>query len=143
MLSVKKKWTNKDFLEMGWHDCRVYALRLLDESFSLTLDIDYIFGWIEEEGFFKFHVSPCTLKFFHVSNIRMNFEYGDNLLCFISDITRKNERFAPSGKIVEFDYKIECDIGYLEFTSTGFEQDVMEDPRLIDTQDLSRNYVVI
>jgi len=35
-----------DFDTMGWHDCRIYKVRV---SGNLELDIDYIFKWNEPE----------------------------------------------------------------------------------------------
>ena len=45
-LLEKKIWTDADFAQMGWHDCRIYKLRLTRD---LELDIDYIFRWNQPE----------------------------------------------------------------------------------------------
>src|ERR1700754_2827162 len=56
-------WTEKDFVQMGWHDATVYGVRL---NKNLELDLDYIVQWNqpEVEGFyFTFWVAPSTLVF--------------------------------------------------------------------------------
>ncbi|MGO4622608.1 hypothetical protein AB4Z34_16890 [Ensifer sp. 2YAB10] len=90
---IKAIWTDVDFNDMGWHDCRLYGIKLLDEGFNLSLDIDYMFRWPE----LGFGVSPCVLKFFNVFDLKIDLDYDRNLLCFISDINRLEAR-SPNGR---------------------------------------------
>ena len=55
-------WTDHDFENMDWHDCKLFAISFGD-NFQLLLDIDYIFKWVQTGKTFKFWVSPCTLVF--------------------------------------------------------------------------------
>jgi hypothetical protein len=67
---VKVVWTEADFHEMSWHDCRLHAVAIFDDFnphlHDLRLDIDYIFEWVdfdkpsEQLGYW---VSPATLVF--------------------------------------------------------------------------------
>ena len=63
-------WTEADFEQMSWHDCRLHGIGIVDDfnphQHELRLDIDYIFQWrgfgnhAEQTGFW---ISPATLVF--------------------------------------------------------------------------------
>ena len=73
----KLVWTEADFEEMSWHDCRLHGIGLIDDfdphSHELCLDVNYILQWRraaagdECDGFW---ISPATLVFtpesFHI-----------------------------------------------------------------------------
>ncbi|MFC7597542.1 hypothetical protein ACFQU3_19660 [Terrabacter sp. GCM10028922] len=68
----KGTWTDEDFADMGWHDCRVHAVSVTeraDDTLTLLrvlLDLDYIVRWVEPERrphHFTFWVAPATLVF--------------------------------------------------------------------------------
>jgi len=73
----KLVWTDADFEQMSWHDCRLHGMALIDDFkphlHELRFDIDYIFEWVgfgkpaEQSGHW---ISPATLVFealrFHV-----------------------------------------------------------------------------
>jgi len=137
-------WTDTDFRDMGWHDCRLYGIKLPTEQFGLSFDLDYILRWHREGDVFTgFDVAPCVLKFFNVSALKISLDYAENLLCFISDLHRSNERASPNGLHTLWDYRIDCDIGSISFTATGFEQRLTSPPIWSDTQDLNRGRLVI
>ncbi|TXL06192.1 hypothetical protein BMR08_15615, partial [Methylococcaceae bacterium CS2] len=103
-------------------------------------DIDYIFKWAKNDAEQKgFWVSPCELLFFNVAGLKIDVDFQDNMLLCISDIRRKNERLTPNGKVIEWDFEIECDHGLILFSATGFEQRVRTQPVLSETQDLNEN----
>ncbi|MGE6781529.1 hypothetical protein ACQKGL_03300 [Ensifer adhaerens] len=122
---------------MGWHDCRLYGIKLQDEEFCLSLDIDYIFRW-HEEGF---DVSPCVLTFFNVFELKIELDYRKNLLCFIGDLNRFDAQ-SPSG-IRTWRYEVQCDVGLISFSATGFRQMVKAPPVRSKTQDLDRGHLVM
>ncbi|QRY65460.1 hypothetical protein JVX98_07450 (plasmid) [Ensifer sp. PDNC004] len=134
---IKAKWTDADFNNMGWHDCRLYAIKLLDQRFNLSFDIDYMFRW-HQTGF---DISPCVLTFFNVFDLKINLDYDGNLLCFISDINRLEAR-SPNGTRIWL-YGIECNVGSISFSATGFEQTVKAPPTCSETQDLNRGHLVM
>ena len=67
---TKLIWTDADFEEMSWHDCRLHGVAIVDDLsphlHELRLDIDYIFQWVgfdvpsEQSGHW---ISPATLVF--------------------------------------------------------------------------------
>ena len=141
---IKEIWGDDDFKDMGWHDCRLYGVKLLNENFNISFDLDYIFRWIKSENKFDgFDVAPCVLTFFNVSRLNIELNYNENLLCFISDIKRENMRPSPNGKFSLYDYSIECDTGFISFSATGFEQRVKSVPIRSEYQDLRRETLVI
>src|SRR5690606_39565864 len=82
----KKIWNETDFEKMGWHDCRIYKIRLTD---NLELDIDYILQWNKPdiEGLpFTFWVAPATLVFKKISNIQFEIDTAFDEAVEIEDI---------------------------------------------------------
>ncbi|NNJ62397.1 MAG: hypothetical protein HKP61_15940 [Dactylosporangium sp.] len=74
----KATWTDADFQDMGWHDCRVHAVSIGESEDDalpparLLLDLDYIVRWVEpaRSGIpLTFWVSPATLVFEPAWNI--------------------------------------------------------------------------
>jgi hypothetical protein len=109
---------------MGWHDCVIYALRFDDE---FQLDIDYIFKWVmpqEPEKTFKFWISPVTIIFENVVNVKISID-----LSFVNGI-----EIADLSKEVLGDGKIrwifETQAGFIEFLSSGFKQFTKKHPIL-------------
>ncbi len=138
-MNVKNVWTDSDFNEMGWHDCRLYSVIIPGEDLKLKFNLDYIFEVEKKENEFKgFWVAPCELHFFNVIGLKINIEITDTILLFISDIRRLNERLTPNGKSTEWDYEIECDNGDISFSATGFRQELKSQPILSKTYDLNR-----
>ena len=128
-MKVKDRWTDADFDQMGWHDCRLYSLAFPNEDFCLKLDIDYIFRWDKlTDGSFCFWVSPCDLIFRNVSDFKAEVDFANYMQLFISDLRRHNARPSPNGGVTLWDYEIECDHGQISFTATGFEQLVRKQP---------------
>ena len=87
----KQVWTDKDFEQMGWHDCNIYKIRLTND---LELDIDYILQWNKPdlEGLpFTFWVAPATLIFKSVQNLTFDFGIGFEDAFEIEDIEKEDE----------------------------------------------------
>ncbi len=62
----KSVWTEQDYEVMGWHDCRLWAMVADIDAFEFSLDLDYIFKWVQPgpgETYFKFWVCPVTMVF--------------------------------------------------------------------------------
>ena len=68
----KATWTDADFDDMGWHDCRIHAISLGEYDDGtlpparLLLDLDYIVSWVQPaqpEHPFTFWITPATLVF--------------------------------------------------------------------------------
>jgi hypothetical protein len=134
-MEVKNIWTEIDFEVMGWHDSRLYSIKFPDDNFQLKFDIDYIFQWIQEDkNSFKFWISPSNLIFNNVNNLKINIDFRNFIGLTILDIERGNSRMSPNGKITIWDYVIETDNGVISFSSTGFQQEIREQPVLSNTQ---------
>jgi hypothetical protein len=117
----KKIWTDADFEKMGWHDCRIYKIRLTE---NLELDIDYILQWNKPdiEGLpFTFWVAPATLVFKNINNIQFEIDTAFDEAVEIEDI-----------ELNKLDNKIQWTIitqqGDIEFTADGFTQWIRQEP---------------
>lgn len=117
----KKIWTEADFENMGWHDCRIYKIRLTD---NLELDIDYILKWNKPdiEGLpFTFWVAPATLVFKNINNIRFEIDTAFDEAVEIEDI----ELNKSDNKI---QWTINTQQGDIEFESDGLTQWIRQEP---------------
>ncbi len=74
----KATWTDADFPDMGWHDCRVHAVSIGeydDDTLPparMLLDLDYIVRWVdptERKSHYTFWIAPATLVFERAWNI--------------------------------------------------------------------------
>ena len=139
-MDVKELWTDADFDQMGWHDCRIYSVRFPDNEHRLMLDIDYIFRWDKlPEDSFRFWVSPCELVFRNVSDLKAGIDFKNYMQLFIMELKRGNPHPSPYGQVTLWDYEIDCDNGRISFAASGFEQLVREQPRPVGPeQDLGR-----
>ena len=128
--------TDLDFEKMSWHDNLVYSLSFPDSTYSFKLDLDYILEWTQEEekhGFI-FLLAPAVLCFYNVSDLSIRISFEDYAELSISQISRANMRLAPNGKIYIWDYLIELDRGEISFTSTGYQQTLLDTPKTSDSQ---------
>lgn len=104
----KNIWTNDDFETMSWHDNHVYAISFR-ENYELLMDIDYILQWIdptEKACYYNFWVSPCTLVFENVHDLKINLEISEPFSLEIDCIYRSNPQ-----RPINVDY-IKCDREY-------------------------------
>lgn len=117
----KKIWTDADFEKMGWHDCRIYKIRLTN---NLELDIDYILQWNKPdiEGLpFTFWIAPATLVFKNIHNIQFEIDTAFDEALEIEDIELNN-----SDDIIQ--WTIITQQGDIEFTADGFTQWIRQEP---------------
>jgi len=129
-------WTSANFYVMGWHDCRLYSLTFPSQDFRLSFDIDYIFEWCDSGGFL---VSPCRFIFENVAGFAANLDFGNDMLIFISEVTKSNKTMSPNGMVALWEYKIICDVGVISFTASDYEMNVLSPPVRSKTLDLGRN----
>lgn len=124
-------WTEADFEQMSWHDCKIHAMAFVAEAnfqHEFVLDVDYIFEWVYGDDLIHFWISPATLVFEN---------YND--LCFAGE----NFRYYDDPQIdqifrVEDHWKIATVTGgSIEFSATGFKQYIRRAPALINHQILS------
>ncbi|RZJ99749.1 MAG: hypothetical protein EOO46_22040 [Flavobacterium sp.] len=132
----KSLWTEEDFDTMGWHDSLVYAISF-GENFQLLFDIDYIFKWVLTGKTYHFWVSPCTLVFENVYDLKFDLEFSGVEL-EIDDITRENPQRPKNAdyinRDIEMDWFIETQQGVISFKSVGYKHYVRQQPRYLPTQ---------
>lgn len=133
---MKWIWTDEDFNEMQWHDVRVHAMAFVPENHELVLDIDYVFEWMPQgEGKkFLFSISPATLVFENVYNIRIDLEMDGDI--DIDLIERKDPGTARNAQYTdnkqEWTWTVECHTGEIEFRGAGFKQYIRREPVVQD-----------
>ncbi|RYY00806.1 MAG: hypothetical protein EOO53_21235 [Gammaproteobacteria bacterium] len=136
----KSLWTEEDFDTMGWHDSLVYGISF-GENFQLLFDIDYIFKWVLTGKTYHFWVSPCTLVFENVYDLKFDLEFS-GIELEIDDVTRDNPQRPKNadfiGRDVEMDWVIETQQGTISFKSIGYKQYVRQLPRYLPTQAIER-----
>jgi hypothetical protein len=126
----KWEWTEKDFENMGWHDCPIYALRFDD---NVYLDIDYIFKWNDNGAgsSFTFWISPATLIFENPYYLKIDIE-----LDFVNGI-----EIAGISKIVDNNgaiiWSISTQEGDLLIGAETFKQIIRRPPSLQFGQSIS------
>lgn len=128
----KWKWTTGDFEQMGWHDCKIHAVAFDEFNFRLLFDIDYIFRWVgpEEDGYYRFWISPVTLVFENVYDL--DIKLGSALGTTIETIRRINPNKPRNsdfiGKDTEWEWNIEVTNGQVNFKSVGYTQYIRKRP---------------
>ena len=121
---AKLIWTDADFEQMSWHDCRLHGVAFIDDFdphlHELRLDIDYIFDW-QERGFW---ISPATLVFetqsFHID---LPGPSGD----WINAMER-----TGAGDSTEWRISLNTG-GSIEVRASGFRQYIRRSPILVAT----------
>ena len=137
---MTERWTQEDFDQLGWHDCRMYSLSLPNDVSEVCFEIDYILEWIKEGNHYtKYLVAPCRLTFSSVRDFTVEIKQKNQLCAFISQISRSVDSKNEHGEINRWHYIIELDVGTLSFSSSEFVQVLLAEPILSKTQDLNRS----
>lgn len=136
---TKKKWTDADFEKMIWHDNYIHGFYVDAENTQLIFDIDYIFEWLESDNKFNFLVSPSTLIFHNVYNLKIAISWTDSALeMAIDKIIRDNKQLTPNKKFTKYEWTINIiwpkPGGNITFESTGFTQIIRKKPKLFSKQ---------
>ncbi|TCO34608.1 hypothetical protein EV652_102675 [Kribbella steppae] len=138
---TKATWTDADFAEMGWHDCRIHALSI-DEYDDDTLpparmlfDLDYVLKWVDPargQRYFTFWISPATLVFERAWGIEGDLGPLHELL-EIADI----HRLDPPDDAPDPLWHIEGQNFDLRLRSAGYTQYLRRPPQHVRRQMLS------
>ncbi|PKF60179.1 hypothetical protein CW745_16385 [Psychromonas sp. psych-6C06] len=124
-------WTESDFLEMGWHDSIIYSSFAKIDDYEFVLDLDYIFNRVKPElegDSFNFWVSPVTMVFQNVSDIKVNIESQQGEI-EVSDLLMESPELTPNGKYTSHIYRFECQQGSISLRATGFKMYVKQLPK--------------
>jgi hypothetical protein len=132
-------WTEEDFKNMGWHDCRIYAIAFDEENNRLLLDIDYILKWetSPESKYFKFWIAPATIVFENVHSLQLDVECLSMKL-EIEGLKREEPRkpfnFEYIKKDTEWKWTLDTHQGELNFWAVGYKQYIRRQPALLSSQ---------
>jgi len=126
----KLVWSESDFEIMGWHDCPIYGILFAD---NVAFDIDYIFKWIlnEQNGHYKFWISPATLVFEQARNLKIEIDSDFINGLEIADIHQQKLENN------EYKYHIEIQEGDIHLVASGYRQYIRKNPVLKYSQGLT------
>jgi hypothetical protein len=123
-----RRWTDKDFDSMSWHDCHVHAWRVVEGmhgSGELEFDIDYILEWKREQSEFLFVLVPARLTFHEVSDLRISLDWPKPSAALgpisLSGIERTFEKRAQY-TATSWSLPVNWPSGAIDFEATGFTQ---------------------
>jgi hypothetical protein len=117
---------------MFWHDCKIYAIAFDEFNYKLMFDLDYIFKWVspEDDGYYRFWISPATLIFENVYDLDISL--GSTVGTIIESLERANPSKPNNSdyinKDIEWEWTIETRNGVISFKSVGYTQYVRKAP---------------
>jgi hypothetical protein len=138
---TKATWTDADFGEMGWHDCRIHAISIGEYDDGtlpparLLLDLDYILRWVDPAGgqkHFTFWIAPATLVFEEAWGIKGDLGPLHELL-EIADL----HRLDPPDDVPDPLWRIEGQNFDLQVRSAGYTQYLRRLPQHVHRQMLT------
>ncbi len=151
-----KIYTESDFDELSWHDCRIWGFELRagdpdggDWTSDLALDIDFIVEWLcRVGGEAQFRVAPAVLIFHGVTDLSINIDWGDSgfrsALHEVSIDRIERERVREQKVYLDrpyYSWRILLNwpkSGEITFGAFGFTQTLRTEAVLTDQQSLSR-----
>lgn len=133
-------WTENEFDLMDWHDSYIHAIAF-ERNYEFILDIDYIFSWIkpsDNNNQFGFFISPCTLVFENVHDLKLDIQISEPFKLQISNITLSNPQRPINAdyinREVEYYWTISTQQGDITLKSVGFKQYVRGNPKIQHSQ---------
>ena len=147
--------TEKDFDRLSWHDNHIYGfhlsigdLSLNDWRSDLVFDIDHIVEWVcGVDGGAQFRVSPATLTFHNVTDLKVDINWGDSgfqVNLNEASIAGINRAQIAAQKICldrpYYRWEIGTNLppeGTISFGASGFTQVLRAEPVRMDEQKLS------
>ncbi len=135
--------TTADFPILGWHDCPVHALWIVEGDDNtgtgeLILDLDYILEWINRGDVFHFRIAPAVLRFHEVSDLRIELDYsGWAFGPFPLDGIEREPVTCPNGHTsFRWILYVNWPGGRISFDSPGFTQRLTGPAIVVDRQAL-------
>jgi hypothetical protein len=129
---TQRIWTEENFDQMGWHDCRLHAVGFVDDfdpyTHELRLDIDYILKWCDggpPEGVTGFWISPATLVF-DASQVHVQIPGPGGDWIQSMDRSATGEEFGGTKWIVRLNTG-----GEISVSSPGFRQILRKPPTFV------------
>lgn len=133
-------WTDKDFSELGWNSCRLYAVVLPGRRHELKLILDYSLHTPQPSDMRGiWELVPVELLFQNVVDLEICLRTEKLSEIDIINIVRENRRPTPNSKHEYEDYRIYLsNDGILTFAATGFKQIATADSAMSSRPDLDR-----
>jgi hypothetical protein len=125
---------------ISWHDNLIYGLHLQapepDRNLwhsNLILDIDHIVEWVcGTDGGVTFLVSPATLVFHDVTDLRVSFDFGGDRQLSLNELSIGSiVKEDAIGRDNYFDWRIELNWpsgGKIAFGASGYTQTLRAEP---------------
>ncbi|MCG9909821.1 MAG: hypothetical protein MH137_00845 [Flavobacteriales bacterium] len=141
----KSTWTDIDYQNMVWTDCKLYGFIIErdDENWTsdLLFDIDYILSAVQSEKPslpVNHWISPCTMIFKNVFDLNINIDYkgGGLSRMEIGELYLTDTIKIENNKWVNC-WCIHLDCGFITFKSGEMRQIQRLAPILTDTLELT------
>jgi hypothetical protein len=145
---TRTHWEGEDFEMLSWHDCSIFGVsfEIGDDRSDLVLDLDFIAEWVcGVGGLARFKVAPAVLTFHHVTDTSIRIEPfggGHQVALFppvISQIYRERigeQRVCLDRPYYAWRIELVAPGGAISFGASGFTQDLVGEPVLLETQNL-------
>lgn len=135
----ENEWKSDDFLANGWHDCRIYSMSFVNETYEIAFEIDYIFEWVRNiDELVGFIVAPCKVTFKNVSDMTVSMSFENRLNLYIVDFIETPTKYEFDKALRMHNYHIITDSGDVKFVSSGFDVKILSAPTRSKTQDIGR-----
>lgn len=135
---VSMIWSDAEMEGISWHDSHVRSLLLGANSGQLLLDIDFICEWIEareQHGIFSFYITPATLVFPYVQEIKVSLSTVAPMSIF--SIEKENPTPTPQGNTSIWEWVIDGPHGQIRLQATGYALYFRREPVLTHSQFLT------
>ncbi len=136
----KALFTEADYDRMSWHDAPIHALALGAVDFELSLDIDYIYQWIDPppgETYYKFWLGPATLVFERVYDLKFDLHSHQGSLTVLGIERSDGKPSRVSDALTDWLWTLDCLEGDVTFRATGFRQFARRPAVLVSKQMLT------
>lgn len=109
--------------DLSFHDCQIHSFGFDPDNYELLFDLDLILEWHTERPNWKFSVSPVTMVFKNVYDIKLDINSDTQLI--MDDIIKSNPR-TPKNidslpiNTLEYDWYFDLIVGgEIRFKSIG------------------------
>jgi hypothetical protein len=121
----------------SFHDCHVHGLRWRRDTFSFSMDVQYILEWIsptQDSSGYRFSISEAHLTFKNVDDLKLAMEWsGIALDSQIASLRIGGTRTTPNGELQRyFEIEFSEPEAFISLWSTGYEVALLHEPRLSD-----------
>lgn len=135
---IKEYWSNSDYDEMGWHDCALYSISFVNESYEIFIDIDYIFDAESVKDYYIFTVAPARMVFADVVDLVVNLNSKNILGVSIIELDFFSIGLSPNGMVEMYKCVLSTDIGFISFNTSGFVMKIIKEPIKSEYRKLGR-----